>query len=802
LALIFALSVGALFAGAFAAAAARPEAVVRHARAVLAALGAVSVFAAAALVVGEPPGLNLRIDPSTEPMLPAGDPAREVYRQAIADFGEDEVYVIAMETEELFRAETLEALRRATDRIARFPEVRSVQSLTDVVSFRYDSELESIEVADFIDEIPEQAEALATLRARALSDPLYRRTLISDDGRTAAINVTFRKMTDQQFIEDRLDERIREALDQEERPGIRFHVAGRSHIKTRVYHVMVGDMRLLIPIALGVVALGLFLVFGSRRGVLLPLGIVAGSTLWTFGAIAWLDRPLTVLTTLLAPMLTAIGSVYGIHALARYEEETARAGGGGGGGGGAEETPVVASPGGFPSPTLLHLRLPVLAAGFTTMIGFGALLLTDVPAVFEVGAFSVLGVASMTLLTLVGFPAALALLPLRAPATAGAAHALPARIAVRLDRLLEAVARRVARHAGIALAVWSVVLAACVVAIPRIEIDTDYLSLFPEEAPIRREFETVNRLLAGAIPLYVALRAEEPGAFREPAALRAVERIQTGAEGAPGVSRTLSVVDTVRVMNRTLAKDDPDEERIPDTRGAVAELLFFAPKGHLDHVINVNHSRANVLVRTGAVGTSAVRELEAKLAGEVARAGLPDGIRADVTGNAILLSRSADGIARSQPRTVALAALAIFALVALAFRSLPLALVAMVPNLVPVTIYFGILGFGAAPLSLPTSLIGSVALGIAIDDTVHYLVRYGRERRAGLSPRAATLVCGRRVGRPIAITSMMLIAGFLVVALSGFATLQQFGLLSAATMAICLLTDLLLLPALLIRTRA
>jgi uncharacterized protein len=786
LALIFALSVGALFAGAFAAAAARPEAVVRHARAVLAALGAVSVFAAAALVVGEPPGLNLRIDPSTEPMLPAGDPAREVYRQAIADFGEDEVYVIAMETEELFRAETLEALRRATDRIARFPEVRSVQSLTDVVSFRYDSELESIEVADFIDEIPEQAEALATLRARALSDPLYRRTLISDDGRTAAINVTFRKMTDQQFIEDRLDERIREALDQEERPGIRFHVAGRSHIKTRVYHVMVGDMRLLIPIALGVVALGLFLVFGSRRGVLLPLGIVAGSTLWTFGAIAWLDRPLTVLTTLLAPMLTAIGSVYGIHALARYEKKT----------------PPEAAAGELPPPTLLHLRLPVLAAGFTTMIGFGALLLTDVPAVFEVGAFSVLGVASMTLLTLVGFPAALALLPLRAPATAGAAHALPARIAVRLDRLLEAVARRVARHAGIALAVWSVVLAACVVAIPRIEIDTDYLSLFPEEAPIRREFETVNRLLAGAIPLYVALRAEEPGAFREPAALRAVERIQTGAEGAPGVSRTLSVVDTVRVMNRTLAKDDPDEERIPDTRGAVAELLFFAPKGHLDHVINVNHSRANVLVRTGAVGTSAVRELEAKLAGEVARAGLPDGIRADVTGNAILLSRSADGIARSQPRTVALAALAIFALVALAFRSLPLALVAMVPNLVPVTIYFGILGFGAAPLSLPTSLIGSVALGIAIDDTVHYLVRYGRERRAGLSPRAATLVCGRRVGRPIAITSMMLIAGFLVVALSGFATLQQFGLLSAATMAICLLTDLLLLPALLIRTRA
>jgi hypothetical protein len=151
---------------------------------------------------------------------------------------------------------------------------------------------------------------------------------------------------------------------------------------------------------------------------------------------------------------------------------------------------------------------------------------------------------------------------------------------------------------------------------------------------------------------------------------------------------------------------------------------------------------------------------------------------------------------------VGIAALAIFLLVSFAFRSLLLGLVAMAPNLVPVLIYFGLLGLGAAPLSLPTSLIGSVALGIAVDDTAHFLVRYGNERRRGLSPSQAAALCGRRVGRPIVITSIMLMAGFLVVALSGFATLRQFGVLSAATMGICLLTDLILLPALLVRTRA
>ena len=110
----------------------------------------------------------------------------------------------------------------------------------------------------------------------------------------------------------------------------------------------------------------------------------------------------------------------------------------------------------------------------------------------------------------------------------------------------------------------------------------------------------------------------------------------------------------------------------------------------------------------------------------------------------------------------------------------------MTPNVIPVLLFFGMLGAGVAPLSLPTSLIGCVALGITVDDTVHYLVRYRDERARGESPAAANLICARNVGRANIVTSATLIAGFLVVALSSFATLRQFGLLSAATMAMCL----------------
>lgn len=761
----------------------RPVWVVDHPRTLLGVLALSCLLAAVPLIRVEPLGLNLRIDPSTEPLLPAGDPAQEVYRSAVRNFGDDEVFVIAMQSEDLFTEKGLRRLRRVTDEIAHLPEVRIVQSLTDVVAFRYDAEGDWIEVTDFIEEIPSDPEEIADLRRRALADPMYQRTLLSDDAQTAAVNVTFHKMTDEEFIRSRLDARIFEIVAQATEEGASFFVAGRPHVKNRVYELMVRDMSVLIPAALAVVALGLFVTFGTRRGVLLPMGTILISTLWTFGAIAFLERPLTVLTTLLAPMLAAIGSVYGIHAVTRYEEEA----------------PAAASPREAALASLQHMRLPVTVAGLTTMVGFAALLITDVPAVFEVGAFAVLGVAGITVLTLNMVHAVLALSPLRG---AGEGTVLAGRIAALLDQALERVASLAGRHATAWLLLFGVVLSICLAAIPRIVIDTDYLSFFPEQAPVRRDFEAVNRLLSGAVPLYVSFESERAGAFREPAVLREIERLQTEADRIPDVGRTFSMADTVRTMNRAMAKDDPAEERIPDTRGEAAELLFMAPKGHLEKYANVNHSRANVVVRTGAVGTARVRVLTERLDELVAGLKLPDDVSAAVTGNALLLARSADGIARNQPMTVGLAAIAIFLLVAGAFGSVRLGLVAMLPNLVPVAIYFGILGLGAAPLSLPTSLIGSVALGIAVDDTVHFLVRYGSERRRGCSPEEAAAICGRRIGRPIAITSIMLMAGFLVVAFSSFATLQQFGILSAATMGICLVNDLILLPALLVRTRA
>lgn len=782
------LLVGVALLALTAVAGRRAHLVVARPGALLLAVAAISLASLFAIVRIDPPGLRLLLDPSTEPLLPRHDPAHEVYERAVREFGDDEIFVIAVEFEDgVFTRENLLLLQQVHRDIARIEGVRGAQSLTDTVTFRYEPEEDWVDVGRLFDQVPSDPAELAALRDRALGDPLMRRNLVSEDGRAAGIAVRFREMSDAEFIASGIDEQVAAIVEAAETPTAHFHVAGRPHAKAVVYRGMIRDLSVLIPLAIGVLAACLAFATGTRRGLVLPLANVLVATLWTFGAIALLGRPLTILSVMLAPLLISIGSVYGVHLLARFDEERR----------GPGDAPELAAN------ALEHVWLPIFISGATTLIGFGSLIAGDVPAVIEMGAFAALGIGTVTFLTATAMPAALALLPARREVSA-----LPAWLARGSERFSQALgsqlvaqSQRSIRSATRYLLAAVVIGALAALAIPRIVIDTDYLSFFDEDAPVRVDFAAVDRLLAGAIPIYVVLRGEGEGAFREPESLHLLERLQARAGEMPHVSRTSSMADMLRVVNRAVERDDPKEERIPDSRAGVSELLQLAPKAEMGRFTNASHEAANLIVRTGAVGSAAVRELVSGLEAALDEL-LPDDVHGAVTGNAILLARSADGIANSQLSTLLLASGSIFVLVATSLGSLRLGVLAMIPNLLPVLIFFGILGLGVAPLSLPTSLIGSTALGISVDDTVHYLVRYRNERRAGRSPEEAASITSQRIGEPIFVTVVMLALGFGVIALSGFATLREFGVLSAVTMVICLASDVMLLPALVTKSKA
>lgn len=774
---------------AYVAAWLRPAAVIRWRHVVLGALALVTVGAAWLVLHPSAPNGGIRLDPSEEPLLPVGDPSRDVYADAIRNFGDDDVMVIGMDTDGgVFDAEHLRALRRITERIRQLPGVRATETLVDATAFRYDAQDDLLAVEPFIDAIPTDADALARLRARALADRLYPKTVVSRDGRTAAINVSFRTMSDGEFVAAGLDVAVRDVVASETAPGRRFFVTGRQHVKARAADVMLRDVFRLIPLAV-LVGTGVgWLISGSLRAAAIPVGASLVATLWAFGALAGAGQALNLITIVLGPMLICIGSVYGVHVMARYDVLADELG----------DAPAAATA------CLADTILPVMISGVTTVIGFAALLVAPQPAIGEFATYSILGVAAMSLVAVTGVPALLACLPLPRK-DRGAARGIGGRVSRRLgeaiERLLAVLADVATRRPAPILALWTCLTLAAAAAIPSIVVDTDYLSFFDARSDVRRDFAATSERLVGAVPIYLTLTGPGEGAFREPANVQALERLQHLVDRVPGVSATLSIVDLLAVLRRAVERDDPAFETPPETRKEIADLLFMIPKNKLRRFANANHSRANLLVRTAVTGSAEVAALKRRLEEAITAAALPADLTATITGNTIVFTQASDGIAGNQLTSMLLTAVTILVLVTTSFRSLRIGLVAMAPNVAPVVVFFGLLGAGLADLSLPTSLIGSVALGIAIDDTAHFIVNYQRLRASGIASATAASTCLRELGTPIVTTSLMLTAGYLVLMLSGFATLRQFGWLSALTIQICLWGDLVMLPALLSRVR-
>jgi uncharacterized protein len=777
-------AIAALLAAAIWAAWARPEGVVAHARLVLAGVVALTVAALFQLVDSRTGEIRIRLDSSEQPMMRTDDPAQDVYREAIANFGDDDVFVIAMETGDVFSADHLHALRSLSDGIRHIEGVRATESLTNTTTYRWVEESETIEVGPFLDAIPDDSSALAELRRRAITDRIFPRTLVSPDGRTAAINVSFHTMPDGEFVARGIDGQIRALLDAESAPDRRFFVTGRQHIKDQAHRLMVRDLLWLIPLAIFVGSTVGWVAGGRPRAALLPVGASLVATLWTFGLLAALDRPLNLITIILGPMLICVGNPYGVHTLTQYEE-------------------LVTFSRGPAEAALECLRrtiTPVLIAGATTVVGFGALMLSPQEAVRQFSLFSVIGVLAISLLTVTALPAVLSLLPVE-PTTERKMSVLSEKIATATDLVLQRIVQLSTRRTTTVLVFWIGLALVSLFLIPRIVVDTDYLTFFDSSSPVRKDFAAVSKRLVGAVPIYVTLDGGEEGAFRDPASFEAIARLQAEMDRVPGVSATISAVDLVSVLNRAVERDDPKAERVPATRAGITELLFLIPKTRLRRFMNANHSMANVLVRTGRSGSASVRELETDLAAAIDAADLPPDLRVSITGNTIVMNRSVDLIAGNQLGSVTLSALTIFLIVTASFRSVRTGFLAMIPNLVPVSIFFGMLGAGAAALSLPTSLIACVALGITIDDTAHYLAAYQRNRGKGLTPEAAVAATTATLGRPIVSTSIMEIGGLAVLCLSNFATIREFGYLSATTMLVCLATDLMMTPSLLVRGR-
>jgi hypothetical protein len=716
---------------------------------------------------------GFRVDSAVDQLLPHDDPDRQYYNGARGDFGSEEISVVALFTDDVFDPEVLADVTKLTHRLARIDGVREVDSL---------SNLEAIEMADdglgkrrLLPALPMSQEQRETFRRKATGHRVARKTIVSPDSHATGIVLRFDPMTDEEFLQRGIESEIRD-IAQETSSGADVAITGLPTIKVHAARAMLQDLTLFVPLGAVVVSIVLWWAFRTWRGVFLPLSTVVIGVVWTAGAMVIAHSAFTMGTLVLPPLLIAVGIAYAIHVVSRYYLELRD-----------DRTPpqVVWK-------AVEHVRLPVLMAAVTTLVSFASFLLSSIPSIRDFGLYCAFGITAILLASLVVVPAFLSLMAIPKTIPAVLRHS------GIVARVLEACARFAMRRRRSILIATAVLITVSILGIGRIRVETDYLRFFSPSSPIRVDNARIGAALAGTQLITVIMDGTGPETATRLPAIEGLRRMQSFIDQQPGVDKTISLLDYIDMLREAL--DPGSGERPFDDQRMVDDLVLLLNPEDTRKTVNLDYSRSNLTVHTRLSGSAEVRELVERIE-NFGKDAFPSDYRVHVTGTVVLLNRSAVALAKSQITGLRNVFTVLFVIMLFLLGTLRLGLLSLVPNVLPAIVLFGIMGWAGIDLNISTCLIAVVAVGIAVDDTIHYLTTFGEEMRRTHDREAAILNTVRTVGRPILVTSIALSAGFLVVCLSNFQPIRHFGLLASVTMSVALLADLFLLPPLLFLLR-
>lgn len=717
---------------------------------------------------------NLEIDPEVKNQLPPDMPERLNMNQVEERFGGSEMVMVVVQADDVLAPEVLTQVQTLSEALHELEAIEKVIDLFNLTEIRGEGGMMVVEpVISEIPETPEDVEALAT---RALGNAMVTGNVLSADRRaTAVIGILAQGVEDGPTIAA-----VRDLIEAHEGPAD-VVLGGLPEVRTRVSEDIQGDMQKFVPIGLLVILVFLWACFRQVRGVLLPFSVVVMSTIVAMGLIPLFGWKVQMVTVVLPVILLAVANDYGIHLMAKYQEDN--------------------QPGsGMDGPKLARsvvgaLGAPVIAAGITTMAGLLCLTTHIIVPAAQLGILASIGVLFALLGSLAFIPALLAVMPVAKPIEG--LHDVTQ--ANALDRGLNWTAHWVGRQPKRLILAVLVVTGVVATGIPRILVDTNPVNYYPAGSPVAETSGLINTYFGGTTELSVQVA----GDVDDPEVLEAMDGLEGMLRAQDEVGFTSSIVSIIKSMNQAVMGGEEEHYALPDSREAVAQYhLLYSMGGDptdFERIIDFEHEHTLLTARINSIGTQDIaRVVEATKAHLEAN---PIGESSLVVGFGDVFVELVEAVVEGQITSLSLALLFVVILVAATFRSIPAGFYAVVPLILAVALLFGGMGWLGIELNVITAMLSSIMVGVGIDYTIHFLWRYRDERANGLDPEAAVVRTLLTAGRGIVFNALSVVVGFAVLLLSNFLPVMFFGFLVVVSISACLIGALVLLPAMVLVLR-
>ncbi len=708
------------------------------------------------------------------PQLLAFDAMEQTYTKA-----DNALIVITPADGDVFSRQTLALIERYTERAWQVPYSIRVDSITN---FQYtEAEGDDLIVRDLVTDAPSLSDAeLARVREIALAEPALHRRLVSPEGDVTAINVTVQLPGVNETVEvPEVVDFVRAMADEirTDSPGTQVHLTGMVFMNHAFSEMAQLDATTLVPASFLVMILCLWLLLRGFVGTVVTLLMILFSIVAAMGLSGYLGMPLTPSSGPIPIIILTVALANSVHLLVSFYHGLSK--------GLDKRAAMVES---------LRINLqPVTLTSLTTMIGFLTMNFSEVPPFRYMGNTVAMGVAISWLLSLTLLPALMMVAPVR-----------PRRVLEGRADLFSRLGRFVVAHRDRLLWGMTAVVVALALFVPRNELNDEFVKYFDHRIDFRTDTDYTTEHLTGLYTMSFSLDSGASGGIAEPAFLRDVEAFVQWARSQPEVTYVSTITDVFKRLNKNMHGDDPAYYRLPQSRELAAQYLLLyemsLPYGlDLNNQIDVDKSSTRVMLVLPPLSTRQMLEMEQRT-GEWLRTNAPAIAGFTVASPNLMFAHISSRNIVAMLTGTTLALVLISALLIFALRSLRIGLVSMVPNLVPAIMGFGIWGLLVGEVGLALSIVTGMTLGIVVDDTVHFLSKYLRARREkGADAASAVRYAFDNVGRALLFTSVVLVAGFAILATSAFKLNSDMGLLSALIVTLALIADFLLLPALLMK---
>ncbi len=567
-----------------------------------------------------------------------------------------------------------------------------------------------------------------------------------------------------------------------------FYLSGRPVIEVSSGVLAMKDMQLMVPLLILVMAIVLLLIFRTWRGMILPIMVMSISIIWTFGLMVVLDVPLYTISTMLPVILVAVGIGDGVHLISSYYDKVLE--------NPQEDAKTIVKA------STLQLGAPLLMTSVTTAIGFLALMFAEMPPFKVFGIFALIGILFSWAISATLLPAVLSLLKPKV------GNYLAKRRAIRvyseknrLSYFLIKSVRWIQVNKQSSAMALSLAIVITLLGASKLYVDSSWMSDFRDDEEISQATKLINERFSGTIFLNVVFEAKVNDAFKNPVLLNKMQGLQTYVETLPYVGDSLSVVDYLKTMNKSLHSGDENYDRIPETQQQVAEYLFlFSVSGRpqqLDEVVDFDYKTALVTIMIQTDHTRDLKHIMDSVNQYVADNFQDQDVDVNLAGSGNNSYIWADLLIESQTTAIVLSKIAILFVAALVFASFIAGIYVVIPVTLSTLFVSGAAGLFGIPLDVSTALAAGIAIGVGVDYAIHFVYKYIREKEKTGNHEQAIDNTMRTTGYTIVINAIVVSVGFSVLFFSQFPPHVKLGYFVTSYMLVSCLVAIWVLPALL-----